>query len=86
MITYLKGCKMTEKEFENLKHGEKVRQPGGQAFMVHNNYRSADMVVVVRTEIISRRSRDSWTVLSQAKPEPVVILAGRYEVQIVSKL
>lgn len=76
---------MTQKEFRNLQHGDKINGPSGLNnglnFIIHNNYRSGPgMVIVVRTEVLFAKDCHKWHVTK--KQAPLNLVAGVYQVTI----
>lgn len=74
---------MTQDEFRNLQHGDKINGPDGLNFIVHNNYRSSSgMVIVVRTDVIFGRDCHKWHIVKK-KPQAMVNFGpGTYQVTI----
>lgn len=71
---------MKSEEFRDLSHGDKIQGPSGMNFIVHNNRKSGEgMVVVVRTEVIPTKECSYWKLVRKHKME---IAAGTYQVTI----
>ena len=78
---------MTNTEFRELQHGDKICGPDGLNFIVHNNHRSGlGMVVAVRTQVIHGRFCGEWSIVRIHKPVKMVLAEGTYQVQIVGKI
>ncbi|MCK5611631.1 hypothetical protein KAR91_57705 [Candidatus Pacearchaeota archaeon] len=78
---------MTSKEFRELQHGDKINSPDGLNFIVHNNHRSGNgMVVTVRTEIIYSRFCSDWSITKKHTPVNIQLTDGIYEVQVVRRI
>ena len=76
---------MTSEEFRNLQHGDKINGPSGLNFIVHNNYRSGQgMVIVARTEVIFTPDCRKWSITK--KRIPLSLLAGIYQVTIDKRI
>lgn len=77
---------MTSREFRDLKHGDKIRQPGCKPFIVHNNHRSGGgMVVAVRTEVIPDQDYRLWEKVTGYNPIGMVLKCGTYTVRIIDE-
>ena len=75
---------MTEKELRDLAHGEKIKGPDGSTYIIHNNHRSGEgMVVAVRSVIIPYRHGKDWKRVSKLKN---TLVPGTYQVTIDKKL
>jgi len=79
---------MTQQEFRDLQHGDKINGPhglnNGLNFIVHNNHHSGPgMIVIVRTEVIYARDCHKWSI---TKKVPLNLLAGVYQVTIDKRI
>jgi len=79
---------MTEQEFRNLQHGDKINGLDGLNFIVHNHYRSSpEMIVVVRTEIIYAKDHYKWHIAKKQTPlNLIAVAAGIYQVTIDKRI
>lgn len=78
---------MTSDEFRALSHGDKINGPDGLNFIVHNNHRSGQgMVVVVRTVVIFSRDCRLWNVTKKKPQAEVKFGPGTYRVTIDKKI
>lgn len=80
---------MTEQEFRNLQHGDKIYGPdglnNGLNFIVHNNRHSGPgMIVVVRTEVIFAKDCHKWSITK--KQVPLNLVTGIYQVTIDKRI
>ena len=80
---------MTNDEFRNLQHGDKIYGPAGLDnglnFIVHNNHRSGPgMIVIVRTEVIPARDCHKWHIVK--KQVPLNLGVGVYQVTIDKRI
>lgn len=75
---------MTETEFKNLTHGEKIKGPDGSIYIVHNNHRSGEgMIVAVRSMIIPYYYSRDWKRVSKIRN---LLVPGTYQVTIDKKI
>ncbi len=75
---------MTENEFCNLTHGEKVKGPDGTIYIVHNNHHAGEgMIVAVRSVVIPYRHSRDWKRVSKIKN---MLVPGTYQVTIDRKI
>jgi len=80
---------MTSEEFRNLQHGDKINgnSPGELNFIVHNNHRSGEgMVVAARTEVIRSRDCEDWAIVRKKPQLQTTIGPGMYVVTIDKKI
>lgn len=80
---------MTENEFRNLQHGDKINGPhglnNGLDLIVHTNYRSdSGVIIVVRTEIIFVKDCRKWRITK--KQVPLNLVAGVYQVTVDKRI
>lgn len=76
--------KMSETEFRNLTHGEKIKGPDGTIYVVHNNHRSGEgMIVAVRSVVIPYRHSRDWKRVGNLKN---MLVPGTYQVTIDKKV
>ena len=77
---------MTEHEFRNLEHGDKIVCPKtGANYIVHNIHRTdGGMSVAIRTAVIRGFERRNWKVIRS--PVMFSLVPGHYEVTINRKI
>lgn len=75
---------MTHNEMKDLGHGEKIKGPDGTIYIVHNNHRSGEgMIVAVRSMIIPYNECNLWKKVGSFD---CVIEPGTYQVTIDKKI
>ena len=75
---------MTGNEFRELTHGDKIKGPDGTIYIVHNNHRSGEgMIVATRSMVIPYKDSVVWKRVSGIG---ITIAPGVYEVTINKKI
>jgi len=79
---------MTNEEFRSLQHGDKIKQRGCRAMIVHNNHKSGSgIVVAVRTEVIRTVDSEDWEIVRKFNPIKMSLpCGGVYEARIVRRI